>query len=44
MHDEPMGRVVDALRDRLAGSAGDDAPDIDLLTRYLAARDEDALG
>src|SRR5438067_1265921 len=42
MHGEPMTRVVDALRDRLAGPAGDALPDADLLGRYLAARDEAA--
>jgi RNA polymerase sigma factor (sigma-70 family) len=42
MHGEPMTRVVEVLRDRLAGPAGDDLSDADLLARYLADRDEAA--
>ena len=42
MSGEPMTRVVDVLRDRLAGPADDDLPDADLLGRYLAGRDEAA--
>ena len=42
MDGEPMTRVVDLLRDRLAGPAGDDLSDADLLARYLADRDEAA--
>jgi RNA polymerase sigma factor (sigma-70 family) len=42
MSGEPITRVVEVLRDRLAGPADDDRSDGDLLARYLAGRDEAA--